>query len=164
MVPKFVVVDQENDQYFGPYDSEAEAAADIIKMANTNGWTEVIEAGDFPFEGNSGLRVKLMTPSARLSPLEREFFEKMILAETNWPGSTEPGEPEPSKEDLDRGWAAIEELETEYTLKGVESRHIEDISTAISEAHADYARGGWPRNEIQTRLRGDLDTWEWEEN
>jgi hypothetical protein len=62
----FIVYDGENDQAWGPYDSEAEATADIILMANEGGWTEVIEAGDFPFDDPTGLRcVKLQPKTGR---------------------------------------------------------------------------------------------------
>lgn len=52
---KGVVVDVENDGVVvGPFDSEEEATAYFIRMANQEGWPEVIEAGDHPFE-NTGL-------------------------------------------------------------------------------------------------------------
>lgn len=60
---KYAVFDHENAQSWGPYDSEEEAAADIILMANQNGWREVIEAGDFPFE-NTGLELIELQPKS----------------------------------------------------------------------------------------------------
>ena len=40
----FIVLDKENEQAFGPYDSEAEAEADILVKAVANVWPEIIEA------------------------------------------------------------------------------------------------------------------------
>jgi hypothetical protein len=40
----FAVFDKENEQAFGPYDSEAEAEADILAKATKNGWPEILEA------------------------------------------------------------------------------------------------------------------------
>jgi len=59
---KWVVVDWENKQAFGPYDSEGEATADIIVQANKDSWTDIIEAGDFPFEDTGLVLIALFPP------------------------------------------------------------------------------------------------------
>lgn len=41
---KFVVDDLDNDQAFGPYDSEEEAEQDLLQQAVENGWPEIIES------------------------------------------------------------------------------------------------------------------------
>jgi hypothetical protein len=41
---KFIVFDHENTQAWGPYDSEAEAEADLVAKAAKDGWGDVLEA------------------------------------------------------------------------------------------------------------------------
>ena len=82
---------------------------------------------------------------------ELELARKLADAEIDWPGMTDPGEPDPTMAELDAGWAEVEKIEAKYAARFGAER-AEMVSTAVGEAAADYGRAGWRREEVRERL------------
>lgn len=90
---------------------------------------------------------------------EAEYARLLIPAETDWPGLTDPGEPEATTEEIDRGWERLTGIVLVYGPR-IGVARAGDIETAMGEATADYARAGWDRATIRTRLEAMIEDWE----